>query len=74
MFVFPCRAIAAAGTITSRAAIGALVVTMAVLVPAGRTVTARAITGRATVDATRRVRIMDMLAGGAVGAAAPVTG
>ena len=74
MFVFPCRAIAAAGAITSRAAIGALVVTMAVLVPAGRTVTARAITGRATVDATRRVRNMDMLAGGAVGATAPVTG
>jgi hypothetical protein len=74
MLVFPCRAIAAAGAITSRAAIGALVVTMAMLVPAGRTVTARTVTGRAAVDATRRVRDMDMLAGGAVGAAAPVTG
>ena len=74
MLVFPCRAITTAGAITSRATIGALVVTMAMLVPAGRTVTARAITGRAAVDATGRVRDMDMLAGGAVGAAAPVTG
>ena len=72
MLVFPCRAIAAAGTITSRAAIGALVIAMAVLVPAGGTVTARTVTGRAAVDATRRVRDMDMLAGGAVGATAPV--
>ena len=74
MLVFPCRAIAAAGAITSRAAIGTLIVAMAVLVVAGRAIAARAITGRTAVDATRRVRDMDMLAGGAVGAAAPVTG
>lgn len=74
MLVFPCRAIAAAGTVTSRAAIGTLIVAMAVLVVAGRAVAARAITGRTAIDATGRVRDMDMLAGGTVGAAAPVTG
>ena len=72
MLVFPCRAITTAGAITSRAAIGTLIVAMAVLVPAGRAVAARTITGRAAVDATGRVRDMDMLAGGAVGATAPV--
>lgn len=67
MLVFPCRAITTARAITSRAAIGALVVTMTVLVLAGRAVAAtRAVTGR--------VGNMDMLAGGTVGAAAPVTG
>lgn len=74
MLVFPCRAITTAGAITSRAAVGALVVAVTVLVVAGRAVAARAITGRAAVDATGRVRNMDMLAGGAIGAAAPVTG
>ena len=74
MLVFPCRAIAAARAITSRAAISALVVTMTVLVLAGGTVAARAITGRAAVDATGRVRNMDMLASGAVRTTAPVTG
>ena len=74
MLVFACRAITAAGTVTSRAAISALVVTVTVLVLAGGAVAARAITGRAAIDATRGVRNMDMLARGAVGAAAPVTG
>ena len=74
MLVFPCRAIAAAGTVTSRAAISALVVTVTVLVLAGGAVAARAITGRAAVNAFGRVRNMDMLASGAVRATAPVTG
>lgn len=75
MLVFPCRAITAAGAITSRAAIGALVVTMAVLVPAGGAIaTTRAVARRTAVNATGRVGNMDMLAGGTVGAAAPVTG
>lgn len=74
MLMFPCRAITTAGAITSRAAVGALVVTVTVLVLAGGTVTARAITGRAAVDAAGRVGDMDMLAGGTIGAAAPVTG
>lgn len=74
MLVFPCRAITTAGAITSRAAVGALVVAVTMLVIAGGAIAARAITGRAAVDATGRVRDMDMLAGGAVGATAPVTG
>lgn len=75
MLVFPCRAIAAAGTVTSRAAISTLIVAMAVLVPAGGAIaTTRAVARRTAVNATGRVRDMDMLAGGTVGAAAPVTG
>ena len=74
MLVFPCRAITATGTVTSRAAISALVIAMTVLVLAGGTIAARAITGRAAVNAFGRVRNMDMLASGAVRATAPVTG
>jgi uncharacterized protein YcfJ len=74
MLVFPCRAIAAAGAITSRAAVGALVVAVTVLVIAGGAIAARAVARRTAVNAAGRVRDMNMLAGGAVGAAAPVTG
>ena len=74
MLVFSCRAITAAGSITSRAAISALVIAVTVLMLAGGTVAARAITGRAAVNAFGRVRNMDMLASGAVRATAPVTG
>jgi hypothetical protein len=74
MLVFPCRAITTAGAITSRAAVGALVVAVTVLVIAGGAIAARAVARRTAVNAAGRVRDMNMLAGGAVGAAAPVTG
>ena len=74
MLVFPCRAITTAGAITSRAAEGELVVAVTVLVIAGGAIAARAVARRTAVNAAGRVRDMNMLAGGAVGAAAPVTG
>ena len=75
MLMFPCRAITTAGTVTGRAAVGALVVAVTVLVLAGGAIAAtRAVARRTAVNATGRVRNMDMLAGRAVGATAPVTG
>ncbi len=75
MLVFPCRAITTAGAITSRAAIGALVVAVTVLVLAGGAIAAtRAVARRTAVNAAGRVGDMNMFASGAVGAAAPVTG